>query len=146
MTADPLADALRSFLPLIGADAGFLGLLSADGGTIDVLRVTPWSEQPVRLSFPSDGPYPLAEAIRSDESLFITSNEQLRCDHPGLVRVRDDDHACASLPLRADDGTVLGALNFGFEEPHPFTEDERRRIEELGERCRRLLVGLRTRP
>src|SRR5215212_6131932 len=137
-----LADSLRA----VAADAGFVAALADDGQTVNVLRVTPFSETPVKLSFPLDAPYPLAETIRSRQPLFIESNEQLACDHPGLVRIIEEDHACATLPLFDDDGEILGALNLGFDDPHTFSQQELDLIDVLGRECRQaMLLGRRVR-
>ena len=122
-------------LDALGADTAFVATVSADGKTLEVVRVTPASENVVHLAFPLDSPYPIAEAIRGRRTMFIASNEQLACDHPGLVRVQAADHACATLPLFDPEGDLLGALNIGFEHPHEFDDEERRRIESLGELC-----------
>lgn len=139
-------------LDALGADAGFVGTIAADGRTLDVARVTPFAQKPVRLSFPLDAPYPLAETVRTKRPLFIADNEQLRCEHPGLVRVKSEDHACATLPLLSEDGELLGAVNFGFEEPHSFDDEELELIGLIGQRCaeamttaRRLETELQTR-
>jgi GAF domain-containing protein len=143
--ADVVALMIASFLPLIGADAGFVATLSENGETIEVSRVTPHSKTPVRLTFPIDAPYPLAEVMRKREPIYIANNEQLHCDHPGLVRVEEADHACATLPLTAEDGCLVGALNLGYEDPHEFTPDERKLIELVGRRCSRAMTDLRDR-
>jgi GAF domain-containing protein len=126
-----VADSLSS----LKADAGFLGTVSTDGRTLEVARVTPASKRPVRLAFPLDSSYPLAVAVRERHALFIASNEQLACDHPGLIRVDAEDHACATIPLFAGDGRLLGAVNVAFADPHEFSDDERALIEQLAERC-----------
>lgn len=124
---------LASLLDLLGADVGFLGVV--DDRTLDVYRVTPFSDNLVRLAFPVDAPYPLAYAVRTEKPVYIASNEQLACDHPGLVRVESADHACATVPLHDDGGGLLGAINVGFEEPHEFTDDERTLIGAAARRC-----------
>ena len=121
-------------LDALDADAGFVATVSSDGSTLQVARVTPFSDQPVHLEFPLDAPYPLAEVVRTRRPLFIPSNEDL-CDHPGLVRVMSEDHACATLPLLDGDGELLGALNLGFDEPHDFTDAELELIDTLGRHC-----------
>jgi hypothetical protein len=108
---------------------------------IDVYRVTAFSGNVVRLTVPAAAPYPLAHAIRTREQLFIASNEQLRCDHPGLVRVEPADHACATVVLLAPAGEMLGALNVAWEDPHEFTGDERLLIDVVARRCRDLLAA-----
>jgi GAF domain-containing protein len=123
----------------LGADAAFIGSVSNDRRTVQVARVTQWSENPVRLAFPVDSAYPLAATLRTGRPLFVASNEQLACDHPGLVRVKDEDHACATIPLFAPTGELVGALNVGFADPHEFTDDERTTIGEMAASCAALL-------
>ena len=134
------AAVLAARLKSIGADAGFVATISADGRTVEVARVTPFSDVPVRLAFPADAPYPLAAAIRSNRPLFISSNDTLACDHPGLIRIRGEDHACATLPLRGADGTVLGAANVSFADPREFSDGDRTEIEGLFAACGDALV------
>lgn len=136
---DAAALVIARELDEIGADAAFVATLAARADAVDVARVTRWSARPVRLAFPLDAPYPLAKALRDREPLFIADNEQLRCDHPGLVRVQEEDHACATLPLVEADGSLLGALNLGFEDPHDFSAEERAAIAAVAERCARAL-------
>ena len=138
---DAAAVCLAAELETVDADAGYVGMIAADGATVEVARVTRYASTPVRLSFPVDAPYPLVQALRSGSALFIADNEQLRCDHPGLVRVTSDDHACATLPLTNAAGERLGAVNFGFEDPHPFTQDELERIGAAARRCAEALAG-----
>ncbi len=137
--ADRAALLVAAELESLRADAAFVATVSDDGTRIEVSRVTPYSEGPVHLAFPANAPYPLAEVLRRPAALFIESNEQLACDHPGLVRVEEADHACATIPLRDAEARVIGALNLGFEDPHAFGEAERVLIEAVAERCAREL-------
>jgi GAF domain-containing protein len=139
--ADAAALLVSQGLDALGADTGFVGIVGEDGQTLEVIRVTPSSDSLVRLAFPLGSPYPIAEAIRARRPMFIASNEQLRCDHPGLVRVQSEDHACATIPLFGDEGDVVGALNVGFGDPHEFSDEERRVIEFLAERCATILAA-----
>ncbi|MCU1347012.1 MAG: uncharacterized protein JWO56_42 [Acidobacteria bacterium] len=133
MTVVPLLDALS-------ADAAFVAAVSKEGSAIQVARVTPFSQAPVRLAFPIDSAYPIAIVLRNGEALFVSSNEQASCDHPGLVRVRDEDHACATIPLFTSAGTMVGALNVGFADPHEFSDDERTMLSQMAERCAAVLA------
>ncbi len=137
---DDVAKLLGGRLAGLGADAGFVATLSGDGRMLEVARVTPFSTSPVRLAFPVDAPYPLARVIRSGEAIFITSNEHLACDHPGLVRVREEDHACATLPLYGATGTVIGSANVSWEEPREFSDADRRAVAELLAECEQELA------
>jgi hypothetical protein len=130
----------------LGADAGFVATISPDGRTVEVARVTPFSGVPVRLAFPADAPYPLAAAIRSNEALFISSNDTLACDHPGLIRMRGEDHACATVPLRDPEGRAIGSANVSFEDPREFSDGDRTELENLFAACRDALVQVLHRP
>jgi GAF domain-containing protein len=140
---DRAALAAQAELEAIGADAAFVAVRGKGGSAIEVARVTRFSRSPIRLAFAVDAPYPLAEVLRRGKELFVASNEQLACDHPGLVRVNEEDHACATIPLRSGDGELIGALNLGFEDPHEFTEAERQAIGRLAERCATVLAESR---
>ena len=129
-----VAESLR----LLQADAGFVATVGPDGETLDVARVTPYSASAVRLGCARDAPYPLADTSRTQRPLLIESNDDL-CEHPGLVRVKSEDHACATLPLFAEDGELLGAVNFGFDEPHRFTSEELELIDLVAEHCARAM-------
>jgi GAF domain-containing protein len=137
---DAAAAVVGRSLLVLGADVGFVATRAPEEDTIDVRRVTQYSRQPVRLSFPADAPYPLAAALANQRPLFITSNEDLSCNHPGLVRVESDDHACATIPL-VDEARVVGAMNIAFEDPHEFSDEERTLIHALARNCTDALVG-----
>jgi hypothetical protein len=143
---DAAAAVLAARLRDLGADAGFVAMISLDGRTVEVARVTPFSGVPVRLAFPADAPYPLAAAIRSNQPLFISSNDTLECDHPGLIRMRGEDHACATLPLRDPEGRAIGSANVSFEDPREFSPGDRAEIEILFAACRDALVKVHARP
>jgi GAF domain-containing protein len=124
----------------LGADAGFIATVSPDRRTVEVARVTPFSRAPVRLAFPADAPYPLAAAIRRDEAFFISSNDTLACDHPGLIRTRGEDHACATVPLHGARGMVIGSANVSFEDPREFSDADRTEIVSLCAACAQAIV------
>lgn len=133
--ADQAALVVAAELESVSADAAFVATLSEDGARIEVSRVTAASVAPARLAFPINASYPLAEVLRGQTALVIASNEELACDHPGLVRVDAADHACATIPLRGTEGRLLGAMNLGFANPRAFSESDRAAIQALGRRC-----------
>ncbi|MGN6244592.1 MAG: putative bifunctional diguanylate cyclase/phosphodiesterase [Motilibacteraceae bacterium] len=133
---------LRAGMAAFDADAGFVALSPRPGAPLQVLHVARLTEPPAPLELAPDAPYPLAVAVRSGQALFIPSNEDLRCEHPGLVRLRGEDHACASIPLRVDD-EVQGALNLSWDEPRAFDDDERALLEALGLHCAAAVLRVR---
>ena len=122
-------------LAALGAESGYVATVDPSGEKIDVARVTEHSRRPVNLSFDLDAPYPLAETIRTRAPLLIPSNHQLECEHPGLVRVKPEDHACATLPLFDGHGELLGAINIAFDEPKPFSDAELELIDITATHC-----------
>lgn len=138
---DAAAAVLAARLSGLGADAGFVATLSDDRRTVEVVRVTPFSATPVRLAFPADAPYPLAVSLRADRTLFISSNHTLACDHPGLVRLRGEDHACATVPLHSPSGEVIGSANVSFEDPREFSAADRAELAVLFAACADVLAA-----
>jgi diguanylate cyclase (GGDEF)-like protein/PAS domain S-box-containing protein len=133
---------LRAGMEAFDADTGFVALSPRPGAPLQVLHVARLSAPPEPLEVPPEAPYPLAAAVRTGRSLFIASNEELRCAHPGMVRLRGEDHACASIPLRVDDA-VQGALNLSWDQPRPFDADERDLLEALGVQCAAAVLRVR---
>ena len=70
----------------------------------------------------------------------LSQNETLACDHPGLIRTRGEDHACATVPLHGHDGSILGSANVSFESPREFSDGDRKQIEEMFAACTEALV------
>ena len=136
------AACLRTALTSLNADAGFVATLTADGRTVEAIRVTPSSESFVRLAFPVTSSYPLAATLRHRQALFIGSNLELGCDHPGLTRLNAEDHGCATVALTDADGLLLGAINVAFDEPHEFTAEDRATIERVAGECSAILAQL----
>ncbi|MDQ5820102.1 MAG: GAF domain-containing protein [Actinomycetota bacterium] len=135
MPADVAATMIADSLSALGADAGFVATVDPDHGALEIARMTPYARHPVRFTLPREAPYPLAEAIRTREPLFIENNDQLKCDNPGLVRIRSEDHSCATVPLLDESGELLGALNLGFDEPRAFSARDYELIDLLARHC-----------
>ena len=125
----------------IDADVGYVGVPDESAVSVEAARVTPHSDAVVRLAFQANAPYPLAVTLRSGHPLFIESNHRLRCEHPGLLRVVAADHACATLPLLDEAGSIIGAMNVSYEEPREFTRSDRSAIERVATQCAAVLAA-----
>ena len=60
------------------------------------------------------------------------------------MRVKSEGHACATMPLLAGDGTLLGVVNFGFDEPHRFSEEEAELIGLVARRWAEAMAAARS--
>lgn len=126
---------LREGLAVMGADTGYLAVLDDDDANLQVWRINPASDSVEHLGeVPLDARLPIAEAARTGALLFIGSNEDLRCNHPGLTRMLAEDHACATLPLVVR-GRVRAVLNIGFKEARVFDERDRELFTLLADRA-----------
>lgn len=142
-TPDEVATAmLTRGLRVLEADAGYLAVLDPDGETLRVSRFVGYDAIPVeRLQLPLSANLPIAHAVRMRTAVFIGSNAELACDHPGVDRLDAADHACASIPLIiSEDEAPLGAINLRFDDPREFTVLEQRLFTLLGERCSQAMV------
>lgn len=142
-TPDEVACAmLTSGLRALGADAGFLAVVESERQLLRVSRFAGYDSIPVeRLEVPLSANFPIAHAVRMRTAMYVGSNDQLACDHPGMERIDPADHACASIPLIAgEDMAPLGAINVRFDVPREFSAVDRRLLEMLGERCAQAMV------
>jgi GAF domain-containing protein len=128
---------LTSGLRALGADAGFLAVYESDRELLRVSRFAGYDSIPVeQLEVPLAANLPIAHAVRMRTALYVGSNEELMCDHPGLERIDPNDHACASVPLMvSEDLPPLGAINVRFDSPREFSQVDRRLFALLAERC-----------
>jgi GAF domain-containing protein len=144
LPAERAALQLGECLVELEADAGFIATVSEDGRTVEVVRVTAYSQDFVRLAFPIDAPYPLAAVLRDHRSLYLGSNAEVACDHPGLVRLEPKDHACATVPLVDDGDRVVGAMNITFDEPRTFSDHDQVLVREIASTCAAALTDTET--
>lgn len=97
------------------ARAGVIGLLSDDGETIEAVaysgypddRFGPWARFSVHDHFP------LSDAVRTGEPVFLSSTAELNRRYPLVTAPRERSHALACLPL-VFEGRSLGGLALGF--------------------------------
>lgn len=88
------------------------------GSVLDQEIAVHWGE------FELDEDTPLGTAIIYGQPVFLASMDQIAERYPalGADTMRAGLSATASLPLRSADGSVIGAVGFGWAEPQPFDE------------------------
>jgi signal transduction histidine kinase len=142
--ADVAKAVLEDGLPAMTSNAGSVALLDGEDlvltgmiGFDDQLAL-PWQR------FPVSAPTPIAEAVRSRQSVWIETPEAFRARYdrdptPGVLEVAQ---AWVALPLVVRD-TVFGALGASYPQPHEFIEADRRYGETLAQLCAQALERAR---
>jgi PAS domain S-box-containing protein len=108
------------------ARAGLIATLSEDGDWLEILASTGYDDrwlQPFRR-FPVAGDYPLAEAVRTGEGVYLRSERERDERYPGLVGRSAPGHGLACLPLIVERGTIGGVV-FAFGSDQEFPPERR---------------------
>jgi PAS domain S-box-containing protein len=108
------------------ARAGLIAMLSEDGAWLEVIAMRgydPTYIDPFRR-FPLAGNYPMSEAVRTGEGVFIRSEAERDERYPELAGVSQPGHALACLPLVGEHGPI-GGLVFSFSTDEDFPPERR---------------------
>jgi PAS domain S-box-containing protein len=108
------------------ARAGLIATLSADGEWLDVIAMRGYDNKyidPFRR-FPVAGDYPLSEAVRTGEGVFIGSEAERDRRYPELAGKSQPGHALVCLPLAGEHGPI-GGLVFSFSTDEDFPPERR---------------------
>jgi PAS domain S-box-containing protein len=108
------------------ARGGLIAMLSEDGEWLDVIATRGYDSRyidPFRR-FPVAGDYPLSEAVRTGEGIFIGSEEERDRRYPELVGRSQPGHGLVCLPLVGGHGPI-GGLVFSFSTDEEFPPERR---------------------
>jgi len=108
------------------ARGGLIATLSPDGEWLEVIATRGYDSRyidPFRR-FPVSGDYPLSEAVRTGEGVFIGSEEERDRRYPELAGHSQPGHGLVCLPLAGEHGS-LGGLVFSFSEDEEFPPERR---------------------
>jgi signal transduction histidine kinase len=111
------------------ARAGLLAVVSRDGRHLEVVAERGYDEQLVGdqapyKRFAIDGPFPLSDAVRTREPVFIDSRDERDRRYPALSHVGREGHAVACLPLVLE-REAIGGLVFSFGRDRIFNPERR---------------------
>ncbi|MFN8484629.1 MAG: GAF domain-containing protein [Anaerolineae bacterium] len=144
-TPDQVADVIiYEGQAALDARAGLLALLTEDGQALDLVRSAGYAADLVQQwqRIPIDAPVPLADAVRWQESLTVSSPEEAAHLYPHLVSSQSGFQSWACAPLIAG-GKVFGAVEFSFDQRHVFDQDEITYISTLAEQSAQALERAR---
>jgi PAS domain S-box-containing protein len=108
------------------ARAGLIATLSDDGETLEVIAARGYDNRyidPFRR-FPISGDYPLSEAVRTGEGVFLRSEAERDSRYPELAGRSQPGHGLACLPLVGEHGPI-GGLVFSFPTDEEFPPERR---------------------
>ena len=103
------------------ARGGLIATLSDDGEWLDVVASRGYDNhyiEPFRR-FPLAGDFPLSEAVRTGEGVFLRSERERNERYPELVGRSQPGHALVCLPLVGEHGP-MGGLVFSFSSDQEF--------------------------
>src|SRR5256714_752684 len=103
------------------ARGGLIATLSDDGEWLDVVASRGYDNryiEPFRR-FPLAGDFPLSEAVRTGEGVFLRSERERDERYPELVGLSQPGHALVCLPLGGEHGP-MGGLVFSFSSDQEF--------------------------
>ena len=108
------------------ARSGLIATLSEDGASLEVAAFRGYDAkfiEPFR-TFPVDSDYPLSEAVRTGEGIFLRSEHERDERYPELAGHSQPGHALVCLPLVGQAGPI-GGLVFSFASDQEFTPERR---------------------
>ncbi|MDX6481301.1 MAG: hypothetical protein QOG85_1811 [Gaiellaceae bacterium] len=108
------------------ARRGLIATLSEDGEWLEVIASRGYDVESIAEyeRFPVSGNYPLAEAVRTGEGVFLRSGKEQSERYPELVGGIQPRHALVCLPLIGHAGPI-GGLVFSFASEQEFTPERR---------------------
>ena len=134
---DVAATAVREAVAAIGADAGVLVLLSPGGASLDVIEAIGYEPGVIAAwrHFPLDAEAPLAEAVRTGETVIVASVEERLHRYPSIDRGTEVRNAASiSIPLMAE-GRSFGALGLSFREEIIVKPEDRELLIAVARQC-----------
>ena len=108
------------------ARAGLIAKLSDDGEWLEVLAARGYDSEFIDPfeRFPVAGDFPLSEAVRTREGVFLRSEKERDKRYPELRGRSQPGHALVCLPLVGHEGSI-GGLVFSFESDQDFAPERR---------------------
>ncbi|MGH3050610.1 MAG: GAF domain-containing protein, partial [Gaiellaceae bacterium] len=104
------------------ARAGLIAMLSEDGEWLQVAAARGYDMQYIEpfSRFPVAGDYPLSEAVRTGNGVFLRSERERDDRYPELQGRSQPGHGLVCVPLTVEHGTIGGLVfSFGSDQEYP---------------------------
>lgn len=118
----------------IGAQAGSLAIRTGDHIEIIGAVGYPAAILDAYRRFPLDAAVPIADALRTGEPIWITSQGDFAARYPALTGIRTSSEGIAALPLRSSNG-VTGAIGLSFTPAAVFSADDQAYMLAIARQC-----------
>ncbi len=121
----------------VGARAATVTMLVEQGAMLETVHSVGFPPDYIDQwrRFSINAPRPLADAVRTNTPIFISSAEVMQTIYPQTPILNTLGHqAWAAIPFMVDT-RVLGGLSFAFDTPRDFSEEERAFILALAQHC-----------
>jgi PAS domain S-box-containing protein len=142
-TTEQVADAVVGRgVDALGARSGALAMLGADGELHLVKGIGYPREALERYRrIPLDTPFPLSDAVREGEPIFLAGAEERAARYPHLAELRQTNGQgpMAAVPL-LHDGRTVGVLGLNFPDGAALGDDERAFVRTLAQQCSQALA------
>lgn len=123
---------------VIGANASAIGW--RDGNHLNVTHSQGVDIPPRWRHLPLDTPIILTEAVHTGQPIFIETPEEAARRYPSTIEVMlsGGRGAWLAIPLPIE-GQVIGSIGLGFNQPRPFTSEDRIFMQAVGQQCAQAL-------
>ncbi|NTU79192.1 MAG: PAS domain S-box protein [Chloroflexales bacterium] len=141
LTPDQVAAAIfEKVHKVIDAHAGMVALLAEDGRTVEVLKTLTYPPVPDMLQhrLELDMPFPLVDAIRSRQPVWVESPAEISARYPRMREILPGACACAAIPLMIQQ-RMIGALGMIFTSPRVFSTDDQVYLQVVAQQCAQAL-------
>ncbi len=122
----------------LGARAGAVAMLNESGSELTLLRSVGYPEDAVERfrTIPIGASFPLADAVREGEPIFLADGSERATRYPHLARLREANGGgpMAAIPL-AVDGRAVGVLGINFSDGVVLDGDGREFLRTLAQQC-----------
>lgn len=139
LTPVEVADVIvEQALSTSGACRGVVTLLNETKNELEILRSVGYPPESVEAwhRFPLTASVPLAEAVRTQQPVFLKTQDALINQYPQLLNLQAGlcSAALAAIPLALEEET-LGSLGLGFSEARQWSEEDAAFILALARQC-----------
>lgn len=139
LTPQEVADVVvNQGISALGATSGSVVLLTEGATTLKIVQAIGYPESEIDTwgSFPLNAPVPLAETVRTGQSIFLPNPAALITQYTSLesALMITESQAIASIPLIVQ-GKTIGALGLSFSTPQDFSQEDRGFMLTLGQQC-----------